>query len=90
MDDQVIDAAGARALHEDARRDHPLVAWVVWHDHPAYPGQFIAQLVTAAPLPYVLTADTSAGVQEQLPPGLVRMERQPMYPPEVVEMRFAE
>jgi len=29
-----------------------------------------------------------ADVQEQLPPGLVRSERQPINPPEVVEMWF--
>jgi hypothetical protein len=51
----------ARALHQDACRDHSLVEWVVWYDHPAYPGRFIAQLATSSPLPYVLVRDTLAG-----------------------------
>ena len=89
-DDQVIDATMARALHADACRDHALVAWVVMWDEPAYPDRFIARLVTQSPLPYLLTGDTLAAVQEQLPPGLVRIERQPVHPPEVVEVWFAE
>ena len=87
--DQLIDAAMARALHQDACRDHALVAWVVWQDHSAYPGRFIAQLVTTSLLPYVLIGDTLVEVQAQLPPGLVRQNRQPGHAPEVVEVWFA-
>src|SRR3954449_12706609 len=89
MQDQVVDVAMDRALHADACRDHALVAWVVMWDAPAYPDQFIARLATKRLSPYVLLADTLAGVQEQLPPGLVRSERQPADPPEVVEVWFA-
>jgi hypothetical protein len=87
--DQIIDATMARGLHADACRDHALVAWVVMWDAPAYPEQFIARLATNAVCPYVLVADTLAGVQAQLPPGLVRSERQPADPPDVVEIWFA-
>src|SRR3954470_4718312 len=73
MDDKIIDAAMARALHVDACRDHALVAWVVLWDVPGYPDQPIARLATKRLSPYVLVADTLAGVQEQLPPGLVRI-----------------
>ena len=80
----------ARSLHQDACRDHALVAWVVWKDHPAHPGhRFIAQLVTTAPLPYVLVGDRLAEVHEQLPTGLVRAHRQPTQAPEVIEMWLA-
>jgi hypothetical protein len=89
MQDQVVDATMARALHADACRDHALVAWVVMWDAPGYPEQFIARLATKRLSPYVLVANTLAGVQEQLPPGLVRAERQPADPPEVVEIWFA-
>jgi hypothetical protein len=89
MPDQVIDATMARALHADACRDYALVAWVVMRDAPGYPDQFIARLATKRLSPYVLLADTLGGVQEQLPPGLVRSERQPADPPEVVEVWFA-
>ena len=73
-DDQVIDAAMARAPHQDACRDHALVAWVVWQYHSAYPHRFIAQLVTTSPLPYLVVGNTLAEVRAQLPPGLVRQK----------------
>jgi hypothetical protein len=88
-DDQIIDAAMARGLHADACRDHSLVGWVVMHDPPEYPDRFVARLVTDQPSPYALIADALAGIHEQLPPGLVRSERQPVDPPEVVEVWFA-
>src|SRR5689334_14326945 len=90
--DQLIDAAMARSLHADACRDHALVAWVVLWDLPAYPERFAARLVTSGkpPFPYLLLADTLAGIRELLPPGLMRSERQPADPPEVVEIWFAE
>jgi len=87
--DQLIDAAMARSLHADACRNHAIVAWVVMWDLPAYPDRFAARLATNAPSPYLLLADTLAGIHEQLPPGLVRSERQPVDPPEVMEIWFA-
>jgi hypothetical protein len=86
MPDQVIDAVMARALHADACRDQAVVAWVVMRDAPGYPDRAIARLATKRLSPYLLLADTLAGVQEQLPPGLGRAERQPADPPEVVEI----
>jgi hypothetical protein len=55
----------ARALHADACRDHALVAWVVMFDLPAYPERYAARLVTSGnpPFPYLLLADTLAGVR---------------------------
>jgi hypothetical protein len=81
----------ARALHADACRDHALVAWVVLWDLPAYPERYAARLVTSGrvPSPYLLLADTLGGIQAMLPPGLVRSERMPVDPPEVVEIWFA-
>jgi hypothetical protein len=82
----------ARALHADACRDHALVAWVVLWDLPAYPERYAARLATSgqAPSPYLLLADTLAGIRAMLPPRLVRSERMPVDPPEVVEIWFAE
>ena len=90
--DQLIDPTMARALHADACRDHPLVAWAVLWDLPAHPDRYAARLLTSgrAPSPYLLLADTLAGIREMLPPGLVRSERMPADPPEVVEIWFAE
>src|SRR3954449_12243576 len=89
--DQLIDPTMARALHADACRTHAIVAWVVMWDLPAHPNRYAARLVTSgqAAWPYLLLADTLAGIQEQLPPGLVRSERMPGDPPEVVEIWFA-
>jgi hypothetical protein len=52
-DDQIIDAAMARALHADACRGHACVAWVVLWDLPAYPERYAVRLATstASPLP---------------------------------------
>jgi hypothetical protein len=88
MADQVVDAAMARGLHADACRSHALVGWVVMQDPPEYSDRVVARLVTETPSPYVLVADTLAGIHAQLPPRLVRARRQPADPPEVVEIWF--
>jgi hypothetical protein len=89
---QLIDPTMARALHADACRTHAIVAWVVMWDLPAHPNRYATRLVASgqAAWPYLLLADTLAGIQEQLPPGLVRSERMPADPPEVVEIWFAK
>ena len=81
----------ARSLHADACWDHALVAWIVLWDLPAYPERYAARLVMSgqSPSPYLLLADTLAGLQAQLPPGLVQSGRQTVDPPEVVEIWFA-
>jgi hypothetical protein len=80
-----------RALHADACRTHAIVAWVVLWDLPAHPNRCAARLVTsgAMPSPYLLLADSLAGIRDQLPPGPVRSERMPVDPPGVVEIWFA-
>ena len=88
MSDQIIDAVTAQALHADTCRDHPIVGWVVMRDQPE-PDTYIARLVTDAPTSYVLRADSLAEIHAQLPSGLVRSERQPAEPPDLVEIWFA-
>jgi hypothetical protein len=85
MPDQIIDAVMARSIHADAVRMHPLAAWVIVRRQIDYPGHLVARLVTDQLTPYVLLADTLGGLHAQLPPGLVRSERQPSDPPEIVE-----
>ncbi len=85
--DQVVNATAARALLADVSRTHVVAGWVVMRDQPQ-PGAFIARLVTDTPTSYVLTADTLAGIHDQLPPGLVRSDRQPAEPPDLVEIWF--
>jgi hypothetical protein len=84
--DQVVDAVMAHALQVDAIRTHPLMAWIVTRDEATWPGAFLARLVTDAATPYVLLADTLAGLRDQLPPGLTRTDRQPADLPEIVEV----
>jgi hypothetical protein len=88
--DQVINTTMARALHSDACRTHPIVGWLVMQDLPDYPDRVVARLVTVSPTPYVLVADTLGELHAALPPGLIRSERQPADPPEVVEIWFAQ
>ena len=88
-DDQVIDPATARALQIDVARAHALSGWIVMRDPPDYPNKFAARLVAARPTPYVLLADSLDGLRAMLPPRLVRTDRQPAEPPEVVEVWFA-
>jgi hypothetical protein len=90
---QLIDADWTHSLHAVACRNHAAVAWVVMWDLPAYPERYAARLATSgrvpSPSPYLLLADTLGGIREMLPPGLVRSERMPVDPPEVVEIWFA-
>ena len=89
MSDQVIDAVMARSIHADAVRTHPLAAWVIVRDQIDYPGNLVARLVSDQLTPYVLLADTLGALHTQLPLGLVRSERQPSDPPEIVETWLA-
>ena len=85
LSDQIIDAVMARSIQADAVRTHPLAARVIVRDQIDCPGKLVARLVTDVLTPYVLPADTLAGLHAQLPPGLVRLERQPPDPPKIVE-----
>ena len=88
VQDQIIDAVMARALQADAMRAHPLMAWLVARDDTTPSGAFVARLVTDAATPYVLLAETLAGLRDQLPTGLTRTDRQPGDSPEIVEVWF--
>jgi hypothetical protein len=88
MDDQIVDAAMAQALQSDLSRTRPIVGWVVMRDPPDCPDKIIGRLVTDRPTSYLLIAESLAELQAQLPPGLVRVERQPADLPEVVEIWF--
>ena len=85
---QIIDPVMANAIQADAARKRPLFAWIIMRDLPAYPGAMVARLVTDAPTPYVLIGHTLTELIAQLPPGLVRSDRQPSDPPDVVEVWF--
>ena len=89
MSDQIIDAAAAQGLHAYAARIYPKVGWIIMRDQAEYPDEFVARLVNTSPTPYILLADSILALHAQLPIGLVRSERQPTDPPEVVEVWFA-
>jgi hypothetical protein len=87
MPDRIVDAARAQSLHAHALRIHPLAGWVVMQD-PDYPAKVVARLVIGTPSSYVFVADTLAAIHTMLPPGLVRSDRQPADPSEVLEVWF--
>jgi hypothetical protein len=86
MTDKIIDAVGAQDMQAYAARTYRLSGWIVMQDQPGYPGKVIARLSAGTPTPYVLLADTLAEIHAALPAGLVRSDRQPSDPPEVVEI----
>ena len=88
MTDKIIDAAAAHNLQAYAARTYRLSGWIVMQEQRDYPGKIIARLSAGTPTPYVLVADTLAELQAQLPAGLVRSDRQPADPPEVLEIWF--
>ncbi len=90
MNDEIIDATLVKGIHADAKRRHALFGWVVIKDPPDYRGKFTARFLTDTPTPYVLVADTLAEIHAALPARLVRSERQPADPPEVVEIWFSK
>jgi hypothetical protein len=67
----------------------PLVVWLVTNDPPDYPDKFVARLVIDLPSPYLLVADSLAEIHAVLPLNLARTDRQPVDPPEVIEIWFA-
>ncbi len=86
--DQIIGVRMARSIQFDAARKHPLLVRIVTQDQDAYDGQFVARLVTDAPTPYVLLADTLEGLHIQLPSGMEWSDRQPADPPEARKTWF--
>ena len=88
MTDKIINASAANGLQAYAIQTYQPSGWTVSQSHSDYPGKVIARLVTWKPTPYVLMADTVAELQAQLPAGLVRSNRQPSDPPDVLEIWF--
>jgi hypothetical protein len=86
--DQIIDATMARSIQADAARKHLVLGWVISQDQDNHDGQFVARLVANGPTLYVILAETLAELQAKLPAGLEWSDRQPSYPPEVVEIWF--
>jgi hypothetical protein len=64
--DQIIDVDLARGLQADAARQTDLLAWIVTlapHEHRM---RVMARLVTSAPTPYVLLADSLGELSDAL------------------------
>lgn len=55
---------------------------VMWN-LPAYLERYAARLATNGASPYLVLADSLAGIRAMLPPGMKQSERQPADPPEV-------
>jgi hypothetical protein len=90
MSDQVITAEMAATLHQRALDLGDMTVWVISEDEPDHPGVLVARLITEVATPYVLTAATLPELRGKLPPGLVRSERQPADPKDVVEVWVCE
>ena len=90
MPDQVIDAATAWSVQANATTASLLCAWIIEHDPPEHPGKYVARFATTHPTIYVMLADRLAELQAMLPPGLARSPRQPVDPPEIVEIWFSK
>ena len=89
MTDQLIDAVNGPVHSGRCGAQTPAAGLkVVTQDEGTYRGRFVARLLTNAPTPYVLLADTLGGLHAQLPPGVMWSDRQPGDPPEVVEIWF--
>ena len=90
MSDDILTPAMAVALHQRALERSDLAVWVITGNEPDYPGVLVARLITEAATPYVLTAATLPELRAMLPPGLVRSERQPVDPRDVIEVWVGE
>jgi hypothetical protein len=90
MPDQIIDAAMARTVQADAAKTSILSGWIIEHNPPEHSGKYVARFATTQPTIYVMLADTLDELQAMLPPGLARSPRQPVDPPDVVEIWFSE
>lgn len=88
-DDQILTPEAALNLHLLARDMGALMIWTVTANTTDYPNQVAARPHnTVEPGPYasVLLGDTLEEVRAMLPPGLVRMERDPNDAPAIVEI----
>ena len=88
MSDRIVDASAAQAFQADASRSNPMLGWVVSTNLPDSTAKVVARLVTGNEAPYTLVGETLAEIHAQLPAGLVRMNRQPSDPPELLEVWF--
>jgi hypothetical protein len=70
------------ALRRDAARETDLVAWLVTM---RIPDGVTARLITSAPSPYVLQAESLEELRGLLPAGLERFDRSANDPAEVIE-----
>jgi hypothetical protein len=90
MDDRVITPQLATALHQHALQlsTHPV--WEITAGGPGLTGVLLARLITDRAMPYVLVAPSLEDLRTKLPPGLVRADRQPADPPDVIEVWASE
>jgi len=85
-----IEPCGANlsALHHELQALLPM--WVLYSAPTDYPESWVARLWVSLPNPQPTTvaivAPTADEVRAQLPPGLVRLERQPQDDPKISEV----
>jgi len=76
-------------LQSDGNADRDLLMWTVCASPSDFPGKVTARpssLFAGKPVDFVLVADSLAGIRKMLPPGLVKIEREPNDDPVIVEV----
>lgn len=76
-------------LQSDSNKGRDLLMWTVYENPGDFPGKVVAKpssLFAGTPVDFVLVADSLAGIRKMLPPGLVRIEREPNDDPVIVEV----
>jgi hypothetical protein len=76
-------------LQSESNAGRDLLTWSVCENPKDFPGKFTAvpsSMFLNQTIDFVLVAGSLAGIRKMLPPGLVRMEREPNDEPVVVEV----
>ena len=90
LPDRIIAPAKAREVTEAAIEAGVGCAWILMHDDAEHPGAVVARFATTTALSiYVMVADDAAELRAMLPPVLIRSQRQPGDPEDVVEIWFS-
>ncbi len=87
--DRILTTEEASEAQWQHVRDGRLPIWVVTADTSDYPGKFCARITAAGRAVHVtnqvMLADDLQTLRDMLPPGLVKMDRDPTDPDGVVE-----
>lgn len=75
-------------LQAQSNAGRDLLVWAVQQNPGDFPGKFTARPTTMfskEPVDFVLVSESLDGIRKMLPPGLVRLDREPDDSPSIVE-----